>query len=190
MYLLITFPNRTELLIKYITDHPDQINEQNDEGWTSLMIVARNAQRYDLRILKSLIENGAKSTIKNNNGHTALKLAIIGNHNLAVIDNLLKIEGYHSKILIRTCTFNITNRFLVLMLKHGINPDNQTNNGVTALMILSSIANVLSMTKILLIHGANQYIKTNNTTALDIAISKHGKEYCIIKLYQTYTPEL
>jgi ankyrin repeat protein len=193
MYLLGTFPDRTELLIKYIINHPEQINEQNEEGWIPLMIVAQNSRNYDLRILKLLIENGAKSSIKNSNGHTALILAIMGNNNLAVIDVLLKVEEYHSKILIKISHFYITNRLVILVLRHGINPNNQIDRGVTALMMLSGIIDSnhrLSMAKILLIHGANQYIKTGKATALDILGFKANDGRRASKLYQTHHPEL
>jgi ankyrin repeat protein len=99
MYLLVTFPNRIELLIKYIIDHPEQINEQNNEGWTPLMIVAQNGRQYDPQILKSLIAHGSNLDIRNDLRQTASILALKSNSdsNLATFKILLEAERYGFK---------------------------------------------------------------------------------------------
>jgi ankyrin repeat protein len=196
MYLLVTFPNRTELLIKYIIDHPDEINEQNEEGWTPLMIVAKKSRKYDPQILKTLIACGAKLNIKTHSGKTALLLAVLFHldSNLDTFKILLEAEGYYSKILIKLSSLNIQDRRPIkLLLRHGVNINNQDKNGFTAL-IMQCIYNssLLIIIKTLLIHGANQYIKNgNNIAVFDYMVpNEYEQGFFSLELFKTHDPEL
>jgi ankyrin repeat protein len=202
MYLLVTYPNYTDIIENYIIEHPEQINEQNEKGWTPLMIVAKKSRWYDLRILKALIENGAKLNIKNNDRKTALLFALLSNFtsNLATIKILLEAEGYNSKILIKLSSFDVTNQPAILLLRHGVNINRQDSCGFTALMIhCIHTSPILIIIKTLLINGANQYIKNiNNAAALDYLIPEDGditvldndEKIRSLVLFRTYHPEL
>jgi ankyrin repeat protein len=84
-------------------------------------------------------------------------------------------------------------RALKLLLRHEININEQDRYGITLLMMVSLYHNddVLTMPKILLIHGANRYIKDKNNTPIHAMLMyKHGKVCSLLKLSRTYNPEL
>ena len=48
------------------------INKQDNDGWTPLMLAARNGK---IEVVRELLKRGAKKDLKNNAGKTAYKLA-------------------------------------------------------------------------------------------------------------------
>ena len=57
-------------LVKHI------VNQQNDQGWTPLMLACRHASTYsNINTIKLLLANGADINLQNSNGSTALIIA-------------------------------------------------------------------------------------------------------------------
>lgn len=79
MYLIINvnnIQNGKKILAEYIINNKNEINEKNSEGWTSLLIAARNSKKFGiLEEIKLLIENGADIDATDINGRTPLMMA-------------------------------------------------------------------------------------------------------------------
>jgi ankyrin repeat protein len=137
-----------ELLLNQDID----VNERGEDGWTALLYAS--AQGYP-RILRSLLEKGAKPDIGNFLGMTPLMYgARYGN--------------------LEVCN---------IMLEYGANIDAQDDQGWTALTIATRFG-LINVVERLLAAGANKAIKDRNRmTALDHA--KKCKQGEIAKLLRT-----
>ncbi|AGD92374.1 putative ankyrin repeat protein [Megavirus lba] len=133
--------NIIKLLIKCGSD----VNAQNNNGTTPLMMASYYTNHYDKNIVQLLLENKADPNIQRNDSLTAL-IFVSYTNNL----NLIK-----------------------LLLQNGADPNLQTNIGDTALMIVSKSNgndNILEIMELLLQFGANPNIKNNfGDTALLLA---------------------
>ncbi|ANB50573.1 putative ankyrin repeat protein [Powai lake megavirus] len=135
--------NIIKLLIKYGSD----VNAQNNNGTTPLMMASYYTNHYDKNIVQLLLENKADPNIQRNDRLTAL-IFVSYTNNL----NLIK-----------------------LLLQNGANPNLRTNNGNTILTILlehnnnDNDDNILETIDLLLNNGANPNIKNNfGNTALTL----------------------
>lgn len=125
----------------------DDINHQNDEQWSALMMSCKNPNNCsDNRIVQLLLENGADPNLKDIIGYTALMRACIVSSNIEIIK---------------------------LLLEYGADPNLKNNDGWTALMMACRFLDKYSSyetVKVLLEYGADPNLKNNNDhTALMIS---------------------
>jgi len=69
--------NQYDQIVELIVDHPELINQQNTNGWTSLMLAVRNANKYNMfEVVELLVAHRVSSDIGINlqciDGWTAL----------------------------------------------------------------------------------------------------------------------
>ena len=80
---------------KKMTDRSDIIlNAVNDEGETALHILARAEKHkidYSTQAIRCLIRNGSDRSIRNNDGQTALDIAL-GNGTEVIVEELIKVS--------------------------------------------------------------------------------------------------
>ncbi|KAL1915386.1 uncharacterized protein VTP21DRAFT_6844 [Calcarisporiella thermophila] len=74
--------------ISYIQAHTNEINAKNEKGWTPLMFAARYGQ---IPVIEALINLGADSSVRNNEGKTAAQLSAFWGHNEAA--SLLELKA-------------------------------------------------------------------------------------------------
>lgn len=114
------------------------INAQNEEGWTALMIACRNSapspKGWGLeKLVSALLARGADPNVQNKDGYTALMYA-----------------SKHSND-------TSTEKSVRTLLSYGADPNIETPNKTTALKLVfaySSSASNIKMIDILLEHGA------------------------------------
>lgn len=150
-------------LIKYI------VNQQNDEGWTPLMLACRHASTYsNIKTIKLLLDNGADVNLQDTCGTTALIIA-------AECSNI-----------------GSSNEVVKLLLDHGADINLANKIGQTPLMYASVFSNSCSSietVKILLENGADINAVTsysNNTLMRTCNHSKNDSHIETIKLLLEY----
>ena len=134
-------------LIKYI------INQQNDKGWTPLMMVCSGQLLYNnVMIVQMLLNNGADVDLKNSDGNTALMVLVSdeeavfphSNNNLEIVEMLLKRGadvntqnqyGYTALMISGIFySMNYSVRLIELLLKYNANVNIRDIDGDSALM--------------------------------------------------------
>lgn len=133
--------NCDEKINEYILSHKEELNIQNEEGFTALVLACLNLRDLSTpSIVRQLINAGCDLNLQDNWGNTAL---------------------------IMSCN-NIKYRNMENIVKHlvtsGANVNIQNNSGCTALMVLlnnSTDSIIYDLTKLLLSHGANVNLREN-----------------------------
>ena len=135
---------------KYLKTHPEEINKQNTNGWTALMISARNGRFLSSSsIVSLLIKAGADVNLQNNCGWSALMLAAQYSNTDSSEDivsllidaktnvDLQNKEGVTALIMAIKCLqTNSTKKTAHMLLDAGANVNLYYNNGWTALTVL------------------------------------------------------
>lgn len=140
-----------EEIKQYLKIHLEEINVQNEKGWTALMLVSRNSiQGSSNELVKLLLKRGANPNLQDNNGYTALMHAVKYSHTTSNIETV--------KLLLKGSDTNL---------------DLQDNDGWTAVMhavyACNSTSNIETV-KFLLDKGANHTLRNKEgQTALKIA---------------------
>lgn len=137
----------------YLDQHPEEINQQNNHGWSALMIAARNSREWsNPQIVKLLLDHGADPNVPNNEGCTSLIFA--SEHgNIEAVKLLLEYGANPnpnncrwlpliSSIRQLDITSNI--EIIKLLLAYGADPKYKTSYGTTA---FSSICNIYDETR-------------------------------------------
>ena len=142
LQLLILSSNKEstrEFIKNNINLFKDDINYQNEKGWTALMMACRNSNTYsNNEIVKLLLENGADINLKENDGLTALMV---------------------------TCRYSNTDsniETVKLLLENGADPNLKNNGGMTALMCSCVNTNTdsnIETVQLLLLYGADPNLK-------------------------------
>ena len=71
-------PELVSQIAQYLTEFPGEINEQNEYGWTALMIACRNSTSFSSgETIKMLIGANANLNIQNKDGWTALIISSV-----------------------------------------------------------------------------------------------------------------
>lgn len=103
------------ILRKQTPDAFDNVNSQNDDGFTALMFACYTSMKNCVEVVKKLIESGADINIQNKHGYTALMLATLSlNSNSAEIIDVLIDAGADVNI-----KNNKNDTALILYLKTG-----------------------------------------------------------------------
>lgn len=176
---LILISNRYvifEYLSNFIYLYKDQINYQNEIGWTSLMIASSNQNKHSNYLVNLLLKYKANPNIQDINGCSALMMACICSNTYIDIKtiklilkksdpNIQDCNGWTS-LMIVCSNSNIYSIDLVkLLLKNGSDPNIQDNNGCNSLMISCMYSNTLSnneTVRLLLENGANPDLQNND----------------------------
>ena len=135
----------------------EEINRQNEHGWTALMIAVRNyLSGNNKAIVKLLLKHGADVNLRDKKGYSALLWSYFFNngHNFELVE---------------------------LLIKHGANVNFQQFNGFSILMIMAEYScqdNNLRVIKLLLEHGADVHLQGcfRKRTALKIALERECGE--------------
>jgi len=150
-------------LVKELLKNGADVNSQNKNGETALMVAARSTSPKVLEIMQTLIAAKADVNIQNNDGETALMWA-----NWYWIYNRKALE------IVKT----------LIAAKANVNIQN--NNGWTALMgaTLSTSPQALSIVKIFIAAKANVNIrnKDGNTALMFAALSNNRQFVKMIKI--------
>ena len=155
-------PCLMENIKDYVKIH--DINEKNAEGWTALMISARNSNTFStIETIRLLIDANANVNLQKNNGSTALILASM----------------YSNR--------DSTTATVQLLVDSGANPNLQNNDGETALTLEleRTTSNKIDTTKILLNAGANPNLQDHNlkTPLMNILAWNDENNIPIIRLF-------
>ena len=179
------------------------INQQNDLGWTPLMIACRNSSTYsNIETVKILLENGADVNIQNCWKSTSLSIActhLNNDSNMETVRLLLEYKANPNLVddlgrtpLMFVCRCSSDNhdiQTIQLLLENGANVDTQDYYDSTTLMYAaygSKNDSNLEIIQLLLKYGANvnimnMYKRTAFTKAYDFSsIEQHNKQ--ILKL--------
>lgn len=99
--LACKYPELGIVISKYLKLYPEEINKVNDKGWTALHIAAINRENNIIRILT---ENGADINMQNNNGDTALMLALTCSRDVC-------LDKYETVKLLICSDINVKNNY-------------------------------------------------------------------------------
>ncbi|AKI78847.1 putative ankyrin repeat protein [Acanthamoeba polyphaga mimivirus] len=177
MYFIIKerIYNGHSIIIDHLNQNKNEINHQNEHGWTALMIASVTSSYWcTIDTVKLLLENGADPNIPNNKGETALGLVVS-----YLMTNYLEIAQ-------KTNCLKIAQ----LLIEYGANVNFQNNYGDYILNHSLQDKN-FDIIKILLDNNTNPNLSNNKGNTLLHNICIHG-ESCdnIIKLLLNYNVDL
>jgi len=180
-------PNNAPEIVKVLLDKGVDVNIQDKDGLTPLMIVIKDAKNeenniyedksnYDLdkdiraKIVRILFRNHANVNAVDNNGQTALMMAV-NNDNLEMIETLVNngadVNIQNNKgetpLMYAVCSYgekNIVKNIVTFLLNNNANVNIQNNEGETPLMV-AAYRHELDIVQILRDGGADIYIKNN-----------------------------
>lgn len=150
-------------LIDNIHKFKNDINYQNEKGWTSLFLCCRNSNTYsNNEIVKLLLDNNADPNIKEMHGITPLMVASSFSRNDST-DETIKLllnknadinsQGNRGNTSLMISCRNIDSvskiETVQLLLNYNADPNIRNNIGQNALMILSQIRNQSETLKLL-----------------------------------------
>lgn len=152
---------------------PNNINDKNKEGWTALMLAARNSKVVGIEIVKLLLDRGADVNLQNNEKYTALMMAAMNSNTDSNIEtvkllldkgadvNLVEFLGWTALMMAARSSNKESNIETVkLLLEYGADVNIQDNEGWTALMWASQNSNEesnIETVKLLLDYGSEPY---------------------------------
>lgn len=167
-----------EKIKNYVENHPEEINRQNDLGFTALIFVISYNQKGTYEIVKLLLEKGANPNLETIHQSTALNFATnLLDYNHKLVKLLLNCGACPNRkntfghIPLSGLSYPRSNiKGIKLLLKRGANPNIQNHNGNSCLILIQKYCPSYRTTKILLDYGANPQLKNNDgETALKIA---------------------
>ena len=155
---------------EYIVNHPDEINYQDCDGYTALMIAifCKKIKHRD-KLVEMLLCYGADPNLQQHEKETALTYAAKYSRNLK------------------------TNNIIKILLEKGVDPNLRNRHGETALMLAAKYSNVTSTeatVKFLLQNGADPNLLDNNGhTALMLTVIKENTDN-IVELLLEYGADI
>lgn len=182
----------------------DNINKYDKNGNNVLMIASKYANFIDDKVISLLLSNDIYINTKNNNGDTALLIALKNinyTSNLKIIKLLLsygsdvniKNNDDMTPLMIASKNINPINiKIINLLLMMNANINTTNNNNETALMILIKNSNykyIKNIIKLYINHGANmkKYDKDENTILMLLLLNSFKEDYAeIINLCLKY----
>ena len=159
-------------VVKLLLKENADVNIQNENGWTSLMLASLNGHS---QVVELLLKANADVNIQDEDGWTALMIASLNGHT-QVVKLLLKenadvnIQKENGWTVLMSASLNGHNTQVVeLLLKENADVNIQNENGMTALMI-ASLNGHTQVVELLLKENADVNIQDKNGwTALMIA---------------------
>jgi len=180
------------------------INAQNNNGWTALMLACINSNTVSNNmIVKLLLDKGANPNLQNyKTGSTALMMTAVHSNDTSNNLTLQLLLKYNANIdsqdnngwtaLISAARFSNTIssiETIKILLKCNANIDSHTHHGWTALMSAVNHCNVNTV-KVLLDHKPNINLKTmEGYTALNIAMASPKINFELVNLLKKYISE-
>ena len=148
--------------------------------------------RYELFNMIRKLERGADPNIRDEDGNTALMIALLHGSNIEVVRFLLdsgvdpNIRDNNGKTPLTIAILYRGNIEIVrLLLERGADPNNRYNDGRTELMVAVNRGVNIKMIRLLLDNGANVNFRDNNgETALMIALRNKYRD--IVKLLERH----
>lgn len=187
-------------IVKLLLDKGANINLQNLNGWTALIISGRNCNTFStIETVKLLLEYKADPNLQDKDGMSVLMMAARNSNSDSSIEvvklllehraniNLQDNDGWSALMLacryIDVCS-NIET--VKLLLEHGADINLQNKSGLSALMILCALPKTSIMIneaiKLLLSKNPNLELQDlNNETVLE-TITEYPEKIEIIKL--------
>jgi ankyrin repeat protein len=166
-----------EEIKNYVENHLEEINRQNDLGFTASILVISHNRKDAYEIVKLLLEKGANPNLETKHQSTALIFASnLQDYNHKLVKLLLNYGACpnHKNTFGQVPLFGLSYprsniKSIKLLLKRGANPNIQNYNGNSCLTIIQKYCPSYRTTKILLDYGANPQLKNNDgETALKI----------------------
>jgi len=169
LFIMLDGKKDVEYLKAYIKNNREDINTKNAKGWTVFHIVCRNARKYDIEVIKCMLDNGANIHTCEKDGWNALMMAAFQANNESTVEvvrllltyganvNIFNREGWN--VLMLACVHSGADSHhdvVELLLNHGAYVDARSSDGWTALMVTArySTSGTEAMS-LLLNHGAN-----------------------------------
>ena len=153
--------------VRYLINSEVDIDAQDQEGNTALMLASQNGY-FD--IVKLLVDNGAYIDIKNKYGITAIDYS----RNSEILKLFMDIAPYYilnnKEILIYQSNFDNEENVKIL-LNNGIDVNYIGPYGTTAIILARSI----EIVKILIDAGANINMQDNNGNTILMNVSARGQ---------------
>lgn len=174
LMLAVNMPHIVKILVAAGAD----INHKNSQGLTPLMYAA--SLGLTVALIKDILQMGAKVDLIDNDGRTALHIAIDSyNRNLPTQyrvwerseEGLRQTYAAQDMSVTRQNILDERLKVIRLLIDSGVNINAQDNNGQTALHIAVQ-KNALPIVRELLMAQADPYVKDNNQmTVYDLATS-------------------
>ena len=197
------YPFLNQYIDIYLSLNPQVIDEQNEEGWTALMLSARNSRTDSSEeTVKLLLEYGANVDIQEKDGWTALIMAARYSRTDSSEKTVKIILEYGANVdiqdeygrtaLIMAACFSrkgSSEKTVKLLLKHGANVDIQEKDGCTALMMAVRFSRTNSTeetVKMLLKHGANIHLTNGDNHNILYLSLISGSLICIGMIIASY----
>ncbi|AVL94346.1 putative ankyrin repeat protein [Megavirus vitis] len=186
-----------DVVVDYIWNNKNDVDSQNELGWTALMVACENCTTTKYKtVIKLLLECGANINIQNNKGETALMLLVSNyfENNIDVVKLLLdnganvnfKTSDKWTALMLASRCSNIPSStdIIKLLLEYGADVNLCNNKGWSALMLVSKYSeNNVNIVQLLLDNGANINLCNNKKWTSLMLVSKYsGNNINIVKL--------
>ena len=175
---LVLLTNKNPHLIDKIKNYKNEINKQNNNGWTALMLSCRNSNtKSNIQTVIELIQENADLNKQNDNGFTALMLSCRYSNtdsNIQIVKELIQRGADLNKqnndgrtALSLSCRYSNTESNIETvkeLIQRGADLNKQNNDGWTALMFSCRYSNTESNIRTVteLIKGDADCNKQNN----------------------------
>lgn len=171
-------------LKEHILKYPNELDAQNEKGWTALILAVRNYKTCSTKeTVMILVELGCDVNIQENGGSNALIVSWVDGVCVEIVklllDNGAKVNvqnknGWSYLIsLCRNCFTNCAPGIVSMLLDSNCDIDLQVEDGWTALMMICryySNGNSFKMAKLLLDNNCDVNLQNKNgSTALMLA---------------------
>ena len=163
------------------------VNIQNNEGWTTLLIASQNGHN---EVIEQLLKTHPDVNIQTNDGWTALMIASQNGHT-QVLEQLLKehtninIQNNDGWTALMIASQNGHTQVVEQLLKEHADVNIQSKNGWTALIIASQNGHTEIIEQLLKEHADVNIQNKNRRTALMIA-SQYGHTQVVEQLLKEH----
>jgi len=163
-------------MVKKLISTGVNLDQQDERGYTSLMITSYTNPPNNGKIAEELIKSGANLEIKDKNGYTALFFHI-KNNNVYIVRKLIEAgSSVNDNDLLDLAAYNNYSSIVEELIKAGADLNRQDNNsGLTPLIFASANGNMASSKK-LIDFGANLDIQDNFGDTALISCARNSKQ--------------
>lgn len=143
------FPDALHIIREIIETNPEEIDKQNQRGWSPLMLACYNCFAHSsIECVKLLIDSGANVDLQNEHNYNALMLARNYSNDKMAYEcfnlligagtNLSLTNACHDNILMLICQYHKLNsspKCIKLLVESGCDINLQDRDGQTALIL-------------------------------------------------------